>query len=363
MRTIKAIILFFTLVNYSVAQTIDIGVIASLSGPGSFLGVEAVNAMNIAIEELNANEPIKYRVIFEDSISNPAQGISAFRSLESRHKPVVYICLLSSVCSALSAVVEQNAVPLMSIISTAPSITVNRRWVFRYFPTAVDEIKPMAVYISKQKYTQIGLLHLEDEFGASIREQLEIAAKTKGFNLVSEGYLPDEQDFRMQLLRLKGAQIDALYLNGMTTHLGAILKRISDLGIDIPIMSSTPVSDPALRKQYQGYLKNVVFSSPGLFYDNDYQAAAVFKKKYKERYGSEPSYYAAVGYDSILLLVSRIKSAGEQSRAKLRNELETNGESVSGASGTIAMDLPRHEFSFPIRLAKIKLGEIEYLGE
>ena len=127
-------------------KPIKIGAILSLSGVEPSVGHNVKDGMLMAIDEVNSWGGVNGRqleLIIEDSRSDPESGKLAFSKLESDHQPQFYVSILSSVSVAVAPLAARNEVVLIGLVATAPKLTKQNEWVFRYYPTALDEVPPI----------------------------------------------------------------------------------------------------------------------------------------------------------------------------------------------------------------------------
>jgi hypothetical protein len=100
-------------------------------------------------------------------------GIEAFKNLAAAHHPVLYVSMLSSGCIALAPPAETDKVVLMGLAATAPKLTEQREWVFRFWPLATNEAPPIRMILQELKIRKLGLLYLNDAYGLSALEAIK----------------------------------------------------------------------------------------------------------------------------------------------------------------------------------------------
>ena len=342
------------------AKTLTIGAVLSLSGPASFPGEEVRRGLTLARDEINqdAARPLHVEILFEDSMGKAESGVRAFHKLKDTSTPDLFISMLSAVSVALSYQAEQSRVPLLVLVSSAPSVTAGKTWTFRYFPTAKAEIAAVADRIAQLPAKRLGLLYLEDEFGVSIKEELTALSKTLSGTLIAESFLGSDTDFRAQLLKLKSAHVDALYLVGLNSQLLIAVTQVEQLKFNIPIFGPSTFSDPEVRGAMRGISFRVHLGSSAI-YDREDSASAAFRAAYRKQYGSEPSHSAANGYGALFLIVAAARKATAARPDRLRAGL-AELKNYRDALGEVQIDSQRHEFAFPLAPAVLKKGELEF---
>jgi ABC-type branched-subunit amino acid transport system substrate-binding protein len=81
--------------------------------------------------------------------------------------------MLSSGCIALAPLAETDKVVLMGLAATAPKLTEQREWVFRFWPLATNEAPPIRMILQELKIRKLGLLYLNDAYGLSALEAVK----------------------------------------------------------------------------------------------------------------------------------------------------------------------------------------------
>jgi ABC-type branched-subunit amino acid transport system substrate-binding protein len=146
-------------------KCVKIGAVLSLSGGTAYVGEEVRDGMLLAVDEVNAWDGIQGRqieLIIEDCQTDVEKGQEAFNRIEAAHQPVLYISTLSSISIALAPLAEENQVVLIGMAATAPELTGQNEWVFRYFPTARDEVPPILAILEELRVTELGMIYVDD---------------------------------------------------------------------------------------------------------------------------------------------------------------------------------------------------------
>jgi two-component system, response regulator len=182
-------------------ETIKIGAILSLTGATGAQGEDVRDGMLIAAEEINTWGGINGRrieLIIADSRTDPQVGIEAFKNLEAAHHPVFYVSMLSSVCIALAPLAETDKAPLIGLSTSAPKLTEQRKWVFRYWPLATNEVPPILVILQELNVRRLGLLYQSDEYGISILESIKDKFEKKNGKVIPRAFEIGETNYHDQ---------------------------------------------------------------------------------------------------------------------------------------------------------------------
>jgi branched-chain amino acid transport system substrate-binding protein len=137
--------------------------------------------------------------------------------------------------------------------------------------------------------------------------------------VASEGYQPDEKDFRSTLVRVRDARPDAIILISYYADGALITRQIRTVGLTTPIVASGSIYSPKFI-ELAGDAANGVFSESNFFPGDSRPEVKSFVEKFRTKYGEEPDDFNAVAYDTIILLAAVIDKYGTD-RTAIRDGL------------------------------------------
>ena len=317
-----------------------VGAILPMTGPAALWGETFKNGMELALR----NHP-ELQVIFQDSKSTAQDGISAFNVLKDRDVNLM-VSELSLVSVPLAKVALDQKVPLfVSLVATNHQNIVND-FTTRYYtdptnyalPAFTDPISPL---ISAKK---IALLYRNDELGVSVKDKINELSKNNDKQIVAqESFMPNEKDYRTVLTKIKNSDSQVfIFVVANPIEATGIVKTASELGLKIPMIESSAVfADLDTRKQVQGipfYSSSYDFSLP--------DKAIEFKKQYSEKFGKEPNFSSAFGYDIVNLIGACVKK-----NVDIKACLSTVNE-FDGVAGVATQTAPS-DFVVKLHLEKV----------
>jgi len=323
-----------------------VGVILSLTGPASFFGQEMKNGMELA------NKDAKIDFLYEDSAGDVKTGISAYRKLKDVNNIKSVIVAISSVAGGVIPVAEQDKLPIIQTLVSAQKIS-NSQYSFRFFTSAEQEAPIMAKYANDSlKLKNVAILNVSDDYGKTYANVFKDSFEKLGGNVsVVESFDKKDQDVKTQLLKIKAANPDGVYVVGLDPHLAVIFKQANELGLKAIMMTNWVMASPAVQKKVGSYSEGVYMTTP-MYYIEDSVLVSEFTKNYKQLYNSEPSAYAAIGYDLVMIM----KKAQLENNNNLLASLK-NVKNVDGLMGTLSAD-DEGEITFPLYPAKIQDGKL-----
>jgi len=338
-------------------KAVKIGAILSLSGANTTVGDNVRDGMLLAVDEVNSwggvnGRPLK--LFIEDSKTDSEAGKQAFLKLESEHHPHFYISVLSTVSVAVAPLAAQNEVVLAGLVVSAPRFTKGNEWVFRYYPSAEDEILPIMSLLKKFKVNKLGILFLGDEFGSSVSKLLDQKFKKNGGTVKKIGFDPGTSNFGPQIEFLRDQ--DAIYTVGFASYLQRIFEQMKQTDYKGFVLSNSSATWPPLRKLPEA--DGILVAAP-VIYNPKFILAKETKNRFEIKYKKLFNHYAANGYDFIKLLSGLLEDQ-EISRENIRKQLD-RGFTYPGIFGTLNVSPGKHDIHFPLHPARIRDGELEYM--
>jgi branched-chain amino acid transport system substrate-binding protein len=236
------------------ADPFRIGVMESLTGPGETYGNVAVQAKQLAVDEINAAGGINGRMlelIVEDSKCSAQDSIIAYRKLTDVDE--VKIILGTSCSGAMLGAApraEEDGVVMFSGLATNPDIANAGDYIFR---TALNDIQ-LGIDTGNVMWADgirtVATITETTDYAEGVRRtSVEQFEKRGGEVVAAEAYTSDIIDFRSQLTKLFSEEPDALHIAAQAESSGGtIVKQARELGYEGPIYSEiVPVGATALE--------------------------------------------------------------------------------------------------------------------
>lgn len=344
-----------------------VGEYASMTGTTATFGQSSHEGTVMAIDDINSAGGIlgkKVRLISEDDRSDANEAVTAVQKLISRDKVVAILGEVASKRSLAGGnICQREKIPMLSPASTNPAVTQVGDYIFRICFT--DDFQGMvgAQFAIKKGWKRVAVFtDVANDYSKGLAKSFkDIYPKGGGQIAAEDSYREGDNDFKAQLTRMKGANVEAVFLPGYYTDVGKILRQARELGLNIPFFGGDGWDDP------QTYI-NLGSVANGCYFTNHYSAddkrAEVqdFIRKYGERYKNSdgspkiPDAMAILGYDSARVLLDAIKRAGSPDPKAIRDALAQTKD-FPGASGTITIDENRNAKK-PIVIVELKDGRM-----
>jgi len=337
-------------------ESIKIGVILSISGSASYIGEQTRDGMQMAADEINSRGGIDGRdieLIFEDNQSNPDKAKEKFLEIEETHTPLMHITSLSSVSTAVAPLAEENEVVLIALSATAPGVTKQKEWTYRYFPTADDEVIPIIRILKDLNVNNLGILYQNDEFGRSVLVAVETEFENDEGTISKEPFAPDAIDYKEQIAKLQSE--DAIVIIAWPEHVGLILPQIHEIDYQGHIIGSSDAATPFIFNMPEA---NGMYLATPAIYDSKFLFASKVSENFESRYNKQFDHWAANGYDFIRILDGLLENE-ELTRENVKNILD-QGFSYSGVFGSVDILPGEHDIGFQLFPSQIVNGELEF---
>lgn len=332
------------------ADTIKVGANLEMTGGSASYGISSKNAIELAFKEINEKGGIngkQLELVVADNKSEAAEATNAMQKLISQDNVVAVIGPnLSSSVIAASAINNSAKVLDIAPMATNPYVTVDqasgKTKDFNYRTCFIDPFQ--GTVMAKFATAELGvgnaaiLIDNSSDYAKGLAQFFkENFVKEGGAVTAEESYLQKDTDFKATLTKIKATNPDFLYVPGYYQEVGLIVKQARELGMNMPIAGGDGW-DSAKMPEIAGAaaLNNTYFSS--LYSpDDSSDINKNFVAAYEKAYGQKPDVFAALSYDSALLVAEAIKNAGSTEPAKISEAMaKING--FSGVSGSVTFD-------------------------
>lgn len=332
------------------ADTIKVGANLEMTGGSASYGISSKNAIELAFKEINEKGGIngkQLELVVADNKSEAAEATNAMQKLVSQDNVVAVIGPnLSSSVIAASAINNSAKVLDIAPMATNPYVTVDqasgKTKDFNYRTCFIDPFQ--GTVMAKFATAELGvgnaaiLIDNSSDYAKGLAQFFkENFVKEGGAVTAEESYLQKDTDFKATLTKIKATNPDFLYVPGYYQEVGLIVKQARELGMNMPIAGGDGW-DSAKMPEIAGAaaLNNTYFSS--LYSpDDSSDINKNFVAAYEKAYGQKPDVFAALSYDSVLLVAEAIKNAGSTEPAKISEAMaKING--FSGVSGSVTFD-------------------------
>ena len=334
------------------ADKIKIGGGFALTGDESALDLPAANGAKLAVKEINAAGGVlgkQIDFIVHDSqykMDVTAQTAKQFIE-EDKIQAMIGYTDTDSVLAA-GPTIQAAGIPFITVGATSPKIPsqVGDMMFLACFGDNVQAAAGAEYALAKFGKNAYLLWDKGVEYttllGAYFKARFVEAG---GPSVLEDSYDDKATDFAAQIAKIKAlpSQPDFYYIAAMPYNIGPLAKQMRDAGLTGPIVGGDGYDTPDLVSVAGAAANNVFFTTHALM-DSTGGTDAIkkFITAYTAAYGHAPeNAFAALGYDSVYLLVDAIKRAGSMDAKGLKSALEgTKG--FPGITGAITFSADSH---------------------
>jgi branched-chain amino acid transport system substrate-binding protein len=317
------------------AQTLKLGVIAPLSGPGAPWGQAMVHGPEMAIEDLEKRggltingKKVKVELIPYDDKYAGAEGSKAGSRLVSVDKVKFIIGSISSpsVLAFLPITEKAKAIVLGNCFSPQ-AVNPKHQYYFRAYATSVEQAEALCSYVvKKHKVTKVALIGPNDETGHSMTDAAVKEYKKLGVEIVyNEFYERTQKDFYPQIKNILNLKADLIDTSGSPSGtVGLIAKQAREMGYKGNIVAPAAI-DAAITSSVAGPSAEGIYTAFGInLPDPKFNS---FKERFKKKYGKEMTYMGALAwYTAAFMIFDAVQKTQSMDTDVVKEAIENMGE-------------------------------------
>jgi len=339
-------------------KTVKIGVILPLTGLQSTFGQSVRKGVELALEEVNKAGGVlgkQVECIIEDDESKSDEAQTVAMKLITKDKVHLIIGeVVSSSTLAIAPLCQRYKIPLITPSATNVDVTKTGDFIFR--TCFIDDFQGSALArfaIENLKSKRAAILKdVKSDYSLGLASAFANTFKEMGGEIVNEqAYTAGDTDFRTQLTSMKASNPDLIFIPGYYTEVGLIIRQARELSIKAMLLGGDGWDSPKLIEIAKADAEGTYYGthfSPEEKEPRVQEFVSAFKKKYNE----VPDALAALGYDTLRLVVDAIKRARTLDSEKIKEELAKTAN-FPGVTGDITIDENRNAKK-PIVILKIK---------
>ena len=331
-----------------------IGVIYPLSGPVAQVGIDAVAAIETAVqiinEESNLNVPLaagkglpnlggaKIRIVVADHQGKPDIGQGeAERMITKEGVHALYGAYYSSVTGAASQVAERNGIPWVNGESTSPKLTKRGfKWFFRTTPHDGEFTQLMFEFLNDlkpkvgPKIESVAIFHEDTLWGTDSGSVQNKMAKEQGYKVVQKiSYKAKTTSLTPSVQILKAANADVFLPSSYTSDAMLFMRTAKQLDYNPPLLvaQNAGYTDPTFLATMGTDAEGVITRSP---FNTDLAKTIPLINEVNEAFkknsgGRELSDVPVRAFTGFMVLADAINRAGSTDPEAIRKALtETN---------------------------------------
>lgn len=287
---------------------VTIGVSVPLTGTAAAYGTDIRNALVFANQRI-ANS--KYELRIEDDRCSDKEAVAIahkFIDVDKIRYVLGFGC--SGTVLAAAPVYENAKVVVIASGTGAPAITNAGDYIFRTKPS-LNLAADLLAREFAAKFKKVGAISEETAFCQGLTNAIVQSASKLGIEVVNENYLPETEDFRATILRLKAKGAEALFLNPQgEPGLINLFKQLKASAWDVPVYGIFTPGSPAFLRSVGNDADGIVYAdlqfSREMFNERGRKLDEEFRKEFGEPMSAE--HYSALTFLSFSALTEALES-------------------------------------------------------
>jgi len=232
---------------------------------------------------------------------------------------------------AMTSIAQQSKIILISPSATNELVTKAGDYIFRAcFIDPFQGVVGADFAFDNLGCTKAAVLYdAGADYNTGLAEAFKGEFKSLGGLIVAdEAYQTGDVDFNAQVTRIKAAQPDVVYLPNYYNDVSLQAKALRGQGVTCALVGGDgwdSLVDNAGDEVLNGYW------SSGFAADTTDPTGVAFVQAFQAKYNRPASQFAALGYDTFMLVADGIKAAGTFDNAAVKDAMaKINGTYVTG---------------------------------
>lgn len=337
-----------------------VGFAGQLTGSYSDLGVQGRNGATLAVEEINAQGGIagkNLELLARDDGNKPAKARQVDRELIQKGVVAIIGHMTSSQSMAALPVVQEAGVVLLSPTTSTPRLSAKKDMFFRVQASSSLSAQALGHFATKELNLDLvstlwdkGNLEYTKPFTENFMQSF---SKAEGEIVRECPFLSSETDGWSRIIDcLKLDKAQGVMIAASARDTAAFVQAVKKKSPECKVLSSGWAATPSLLVQGGDTVEGVYVAIPG-FVDRDAGKYREFVKKYKARFGKEPSFAAVQGYHSVKVLAGALERTGGTRKGLPEALVRTKG--FQSFYGELSLNKYGDAF-FPMSIVKVRNG-------
>ena len=285
-----------------------------LTGGAAIYGNAVMNAIQIAVDEVNAMDGVHFEFMAQDDEADSGdKAVNAYNALMDWGMQVMAGTVTSGSGITVSAQAAQDRLFMLTPSGSSPDLTAGKDNAFQVCFTDPNQGALSADYMATNfAGTKVAVIYRNDDaYSSGIRDTFVAEAAAKGVEVVYEGgFVDGTADFNVYLTAAKDAGADMLFLPIYYQPASVILQQASQMGYAPTVFGVDGMDGILTLEGFDTSLAEGVFLLTPFAADADDAQTQAFVAEYQKRFGETPNQFAADGYDAAYILKAALQAAG-----------------------------------------------------
>ncbi|MFV0480327.1 MAG: ABC transporter substrate-binding protein [Anaerorhabdus sp.] len=330
MKLMVALLVVASLVGCSSSTASDDAVVIGTMGPYegeySVYGLAVRNGVELAIQEANEAGGIlgkEIKLISYDTKGDVTEATNSYFKLVDNDGAVAIVGgTLSGESIAIGEASQGIGTPIISPSATALSFTLTGSNVFRGAFTDPFQAQQMGEFAKQELGAQTAAIIYDSgsDYSEGLMDSFKAEFEAQGGEvLLVEAYASQDKDFNTQLTKILAANPDVLFVPNYYQDNVLIAKQARDLGITATLLGGDGWDGVLSVAEDASSLEGAIFCN---HYSPDDTSIVEWATQYKETYGTDPTAFSYLAYDSTKIMLQSIVDANSTDSEAIVNALQ-----------------------------------------
>ena len=296
------------------AARIKIGAIGPLTGGAAIYGNAVKNAMELAVEEVNAEGGVQFELNFQDDAHDAETSVNAYGILMDWGMQMLVGPVTSTPAAAVAAEAEADGVFMLTPSASSVKVIEGKTYVFQMCFSDPNQGVGSADYMSEHGIGKsVAIIYRSDDaYSVGIYEKFVSEAATKGINIVYTGTFEEanKTEFSSQLTAAKQAGADVLFLPIYCESIAPLMTQAVSMGYDVDYFGVDGMDGILEVEGFDTSLAEGAYLLTPFSADATDEKTTHFVEAYKAKYNEVPNQFAADAYDCVYAIYEACNAEG-----------------------------------------------------
>jgi ABC-type branched-subunit amino acid transport system substrate-binding protein len=302
----------------STPAALKIAVDLSLTGPSTTFGRPSFDGATLAVEEANAvRGAMKIELVPYDDESNDGRSRDNVNKIAATDALAIIGPATTPMALTAAPACAARGIVCIGTTATADALTQNATF-FRPIFSAGDAGEALADYL---RYILAGtravILVKNDGYGHAVADRFAKAADRLGVAVSQMAFDTQTEAEQQAHLAASDPAHPAIVLS-MIAENYAVMKVLRHDGAQGPILGTNAIGDENFSARFKdepeeqqrpGYFTEGIYALAPILFDSANAETLAFADRFRARFGRDPNYIAAQGYESAKLAIAAVRAA------------------------------------------------------
>lgn len=345
-------------------DTVKLGSMFELTGAAAAYGTSMNNAVQMAVEEINAEGGIngqKVEIVEYDTKTDETEAASITTRLGTRDNVSAIIgpATTGSMQAAIPSA-NQAEVAIMSPTATDDNVLTAEDgsvhpYAWRTSFTNSFQGGALAQFANENLFAEKAVIFSDNSSDYAIGLSETFQNNFDGEVVSHENFSEGEPDFSAVLTNISNLNFDVLFVPGYYEEAGPIIKQAREMGINQPILGPDGMGSDILSELAGAENMNEIYYTSHFVVTSDDPEVKEFVTNYEEEFGVEPDMFTGLAYDSVYVIKEAIERSGSIDPVAV-NEALADTIDFSGITGTFSFN-DKHDPVKTVNVIEIQNNE------